>query len=152
VCLRVEFPLFADKLSIDPRLPEYVYALVQAREDDDLQEGSPVRLPATVRPEIEHLASQFADKSAPLDVMLDKHDQDDKQESREVREAYANALLNYLRKTSHVPPIPRDLVHLEAGGAAYGLEPVVADDIEYAAVDRNVDAVRETMDALAALD
>ncbi len=155
VCLRCEFPLFAEDLSIDTRLPSLVRTLA---------DGEEIAVP--VRPEVRALAQQYARGVLPVTELLidEEHDAtpggtppgevpmepeteeteglgDSASESgREpavgaVAGEYAKQLVRYLRKVAFIPGPAADLIYLESAGAMVGLDPEVADDLEQAAVD-----------------
>jgi hypothetical protein len=145
VCLRCEFPLFAEDLSIDARLPTLVQTLA---------DGEQISVP--VRPEVRALAEEYARGLLPVTELLIDEDaplgetpanpepvETEASEGESGREPslgevggeYAKQLVRYLRKVAYIPGPAADLIYLESAGAMVGLEPEVADDLERAAVD-----------------
>ncbi len=72
-------------------------------------------------------------------------------EREAVRKEHAAQLIRYLQKTAHVAGPGRDLIHMESGGAMFGLDSAVADAVEDAAVNGDqrgvVQMVRRLEDA-----
>ncbi len=163
VCLRCEFPLFAEDLTMDTRLPSLVRAIA---------DGEPIDV--TVRPEVvasadayahgllpvaEYLAEDGAStRSTPATTVTTELGADEKDDASEaeatndelddlpidashdsdmtaVATEHAQQLVRYLRKVAHIPGPASDLIYLESAGALVGLAPEVADDLERAAVD-----------------
>jgi hypothetical protein len=154
VCLRCEFPLFAEDLAIDPRLPTFVRALA---------DGEQIVVP--VRPEVRALAQEYARGLLPVtELLIDEAREptasatmtdealaepdaegvevpgSDAESGRElsvgaVAGEYAKQLVRYLRKVAFIPGPAADLIYLESAGAMVDLDPEVADDLERAAVD-----------------
>jgi KAP family P-loop domain len=163
VCLRCEFPLFAEDLSIDARLPSLVQTLA---------DGDEISVP--VRPEVRALAEEYAQGVLPVTELLiedegdsSRPDEDlalDPDEPEEVDGAkdgsgretsigavggeYAKQLVRYLRKVSYILGPAADLIYLESAGAMVGLDPEVADDLERAAVDGDQALVLELVTPL----
>lgn len=142
VCMRVEFPLFAADLHLNPRLPEFVLHLGEG--------GSVEDLPRSLTPLVRRLAVGYGKRELPMDVSMSKPAPvyvypwltpvDDDPQRR-----HGGELLNYLRKTSSYPNPKRDLVHLEAAGTPLGLDPAAADLVEALAVDKDVNALVATL-------
>lgn len=155
VCLRCEFPLFAEDLSIDARLP----ALVRTLADKE-------QITVPVRPEVRALAEEYASGQLPVTELLieEAHestpsatatdgaqaqpDADETEDSGDtdaesgrepsvgpVAGEYAKQLVRYLRKVAFIPGPAADLIYLESAGAMVDLDPEVADDLERSAVD-----------------
>lgn len=66
-------------------------------------------------------------------------------DSKSARQAHAELLLSYLRRTKGVKGPGRDLIYLEGPGAAFGLDSILAQRIEDAAVDGDSKTVSELM-------
>jgi hypothetical protein len=155
VCLRCEFPLFAEDLSVDARLP----ALVRTLADDE-------EITVPVRPEVRALAHEYARGLLPVtELLIDEKEKagpaevpaedaatepseteaevssDEESESGRdpgvgvVAGEYAKQLVRYLRKVAFIPGPAADLIYLESAGTMVGLGREVADDLERAAVD-----------------
>jgi hypothetical protein len=159
VCLQSEFPLFAEDLTIDARLPDLV-RMVADNED----------LPASVRPDVMERATAYAEGRRIVAELLvevepiesrkliaestqvaegdgegledednDELDEDPQRTSRadEVARKHAQQLVAYLRKTRHVAGPAPDLLYLESAGAGHGIDAVLADRLQRAAVDND---------------
>jgi Cdc6-like AAA superfamily ATPase len=177
VCLRVEFPLFARDLNLDDRLTEAVVTVATAfekREDLPNDEGFKA-LPIEIR----RRAISFARGDLPASRLLaegsaqagldrtlldyedpaaaelkDKREENAAEDGREVppapvRHSQALQLVRYLEKSIDVPGPYSDLIHLEAAGATFDLDPQLAQQLERDALDRRRD---EVVAAIAALD
>lgn len=169
-CLRTEFPLFAADLSLDRRLPEIVLRLhrAPALTDDELQSEF-----VGAAPEALMRARKYAREELPVDEVIadrprtapaqTKH-QDERTEGEEeaaastieqeeaegvaVERSHARQLIRYLQKTEAIPGPRRDLVYLESSGAAFGLDPELAEQLEEDAVDARLPQVAEAFSEL----
>ena len=177
VCLRCEFPLFADDLVLDQRLPELVRALADGDE-----------LPPHVNAEVASRAQAYAKGLLAVgDLLVDEAPQhafdgatDETQATppvdgvdpttptgadispeasdaaadivadteQSVQREYALQLVRYLRKVGHIPGPGMDLIYLESSGASVDLEPAIADNLERAAIDGEIGTVVSTVSAL----
>jgi hypothetical protein len=170
VCLRLEFPLFAGDLAMDARLPDLV---LQRYEDqsvprppgvtDDVWERAgqyaagvlPVDTSLARSSDQEEVAAD--DQAAPQETASDEGATDEVSEPdatattmvvNAVHRTQHLHLIRYLSKTRHVPGPRRDLIYLESFGAAYGLEPEFAEQLEDYAVDGREDDVVRMIDDL----
>jgi hypothetical protein len=180
VCLQAEFPLFADDLTVDARLPEFVRMAAEGEQ-----------LPASVRPEVAVLAIAYAEGRRVVAELLVDQPREDEQlrlsrisddvgpeteareqledgdpeseegepaetEPGETSEASAAAGINqtradevawqqaqqlvaYLRKTQLIAGPGPDLLYLESAGAGHGIDAVLADRLQRAAIDNDTD-------------
>lgn len=175
VCLRVEFPLFARDLNLDDRLTEAVVTAATAYEHErnPLDEPELIALPIEIRRRAIAFArgdlpaaSLLAEGSslAELDrTQLDFETRDAEKSMTEsednelappaaaapVRHSQALQLVRYLEKSIDVSGPYSDLIHLEAAGATFDLDPQVAQQLERDAIDHRE---REVFAAIAALD
>ncbi|MFE9766616.1 P-loop NTPase fold protein [Streptomyces sp. NPDC005808] len=146
VCLRVEFPLFARDLLLDPRLCEYVLTL-----DADPRADLPPRLEEPVR----QAARRYANLDADVDQRLsdpDNLDEDEDKEAEvdEVRKHHGQQLVAYLKRTRQVPGPRRDLIFLETSGSVFGLPADVAEALEQQAQNAELDEVVTSVSGLSA--
>lgn len=161
VCLQCEFPLFAEDLTLDARLPE----LVRMSADGD-------ELPSSVRGEVGRRARAFANGERVVAELLVKSDVSTDQPSVDgrapdgdvsadgagaaigdeavatrlsrgdaVAKQHAQQLVSYLRKTRHILGPAPDLLYLESAGADYGVDAIRADRLERAAIDNDTGEV-----------
>lgn len=142
VCLRCEFPLFAADLTLDPDLPERVlaeYRTLQTeessrespRETEDLSEGDRDLDRADARDLLPGRVHSYARAELPVDeILLAVAETPGQDEREEVKTAHAQQLISYLEKTEHVGSLRRDVIYLEAGGAATGVDQALADQLE----------------------
>jgi hypothetical protein len=163
VCLRVEFPLFARDLNLDDRLSAAVLAAATAIENNEAPaDAVPVKdLPIEIRRRAvafargdlaaAHLFAE-SDARAELDQTLLDFDNDkaekaareaaDRPDGEEgarpapVRHSQALQLIRYLEKSVEVKGPYSDLIHLEAAGATFDLDPQIAQQLERDALDR----------------
>ena len=160
VCLQAEFPLFAEDLTIDARLPDLVRMVADGEE-----------LPVSVRPEVADRATAYAEGRrivaellveaeptetaitlpAPADVGPEEADEEDvdsaelgvlggragPSRAQEVARKQAQQLVAYLRKTRYVSGPAPDLLYLESAGAGHGIDAVLADRLQRAALDND---------------
>ncbi len=157
-CLRVEFPLFARELGTHPDL------IGAMRLELGIDE--------TLGPFAEgvmKLARRYRRGDAPTDVLLtdggpEQIDRDEDDESNEHQETDGNVGLSaygrlsrsqarqlelYLRKTARVTIPRQDLIHLEGRGARFGIDAAIADALDEAGSQGDVDDVRDILDRLA---
>jgi KAP family P-loop domain len=141
--LQTEFPVLAADLHTEPRLLEFLL--------DPPDEPSPRvqrlldrhgrRETTDTNEEEEHVGA--AGDEAPDPILADTSDQQEK----ELGEAEARQLIRYLERTADLPGPGRDLLYLEAAGAAVGLDdPELSELVEIEAPEapqRVVQAVRE---------
>lgn len=154
VCLRCEFPLFADELHHDIRLIEALQYLGISTPSDSGASEDGTRtlqvqhgLPLSVA---ERAVSYFHGDRPVAELLATDDDDDDDtvDQTRQVQQAHAQQLIRYLLKTRHVDGPHRDLVHLEGSSVGLALEPTDADDLERAAVDDDFRAVEQLIEAL----
>lgn len=154
ICLQAEFPLFAEDLTLDARLPEFVRMVADDEE-----------LPPNVRPEVAQRATAYARGQRIVAELLvedepeaaaapapqqpaagDDNDRDEasreapeEAESRatDVARQHAQQLVAYLRKTRHIAGPGPDLVYLESAGAGHGIDAVLAERLQRAALDND---------------
>jgi len=150
VCLRTEFPLFAEDLDRFPELPRAILAQVRAEIDHDLSHEAP---------ETWTRASLFREGKLPIAPLLFRpsavhsadSEQGDEQErarvEKSVNDQHLANLLGYLGRVEPLPNITRDLVYLHsAAGSGTNLEPLMADRVEEAARDGSSERVRELLE------
>lgn len=148
VCLRIEFPLFAKKLVLDARLPEYVLRLFVGEPEEKVWEDHP-HATAQVR----QLARDYAGLKLPVATLLstaddeqddidDEKDEEDEQTGgttddtdertgdQDVGRQHGRQLLDYLSRTRSVNGPSRDLLFMQSEGAAVGLDGQLAERIE----------------------
>lgn len=169
VCLRTEFPLFARDLESSDVLPE---AVLRARQilvnrqdpwDDEVLKTHPQDLverallyAAGKLPVAELLGERF---SVPLADATEPEDPDNGQSQGEGRDevektmstvqvAHALQLVAYLEKTADIPGPRDDLIHLDAAGAVWGLDPRLAQQLEDDALGNRPDEVVHTIQSL----
>ncbi len=142
VCLRQEFPEFAEDLILDSRLPSLI---VSSYKDED------VILPRDINLNVKAKVRYYL---AANDVDLDEIGEDlDRQEvendntkiNKELGGLKHEHLIKYLLKTSHIDDVGRDLIYLESTGTSFNLDPVFAESIERDAIDRSVKTIVESM-------
>lgn len=165
-CLRVEFPLLAAELQQHPSL------IAALRTELGLPGGSrgthsddATRLAkqflAGLRPTdqalaVDRAASHLNESGGPADEPIDSdadnesaHEAPDAAvESPTATDPEARHLELYLRKTARVPMPRQDLIHLEGSGARLGLDAHLADELENAGSQGDIDAVRDVLDRL----
>jgi hypothetical protein len=122
-CLRLEFPLFAQHLVVDARLPEYVLRLHEDSAPhvwDDYPH---------VPDEVKKIAEDFAELRTPVATLIsdeiDRADEggentEDDEPIVSVEHKHGRQLLDYLTRTRTVRGPGRDLVHLRALAAWSG--------------------------------
>lgn len=150
VCLQTEFPLFARDLVVDPKLPEYVLAIVDA-------EGKPEmaweKFP-NVSIDVKKIAESYALRSAPVDVLLvddgaaPTESDEQPSEKKEVEKRQGEQLIDYLSRTRIVRNPGRDLIHLQSTGSLFGLEVGTADSIEKDAQNGAIGQIRSVFSDL----
>ncbi|MGW2046302.1 KAP family P-loop NTPase fold protein [Streptomyces sp. NPDC001858] len=143
-CLRVEFPLFARDLLLDPRLCEYVLALDANPEAE---------LGTRVRPEVREAAGRYANLEAAVDQHLSEPEDPDEDEGEEekaadVRKSHGQQLVAYLKRTRKVPGPGRDLIFMETSGSVFGLPASLAEALEQQAQNAELDAVVASVNEL----
>lgn len=158
VCLRVEFPLFARDLEVEPDLPNLV---VQLMQDEN------VNFSDNVSERAQQLAYSYALAGAPPATVLSSGDDDavtdgEKSESErgEAEEgntgaieatstirAHNKQLLNYLRRTRQVRGPSRNLIFMQSSGVVFGLDGELARSIEQAAEDEDFDTLERRFTA-----
>ncbi len=136
VCLRHEFPLFAEELIVDARMPDYVLQVAQELREGASDKEAAAQRPPQVRIDVWERAVEYATETSDVDVMLPDVSDDEEAEGpiADARRRHGSLLIAYLQGNERVPGPARDLVHLESGGAAYGLSPAFADQLEEEAV------------------
>jgi len=163
VCLQCEFPLFAEDLTLDARLPELVRMAADGEE-----------LPSSATPVVQARAGAYArgermvaellvfpgghsasEASPATTVGAEEGDSDHPDDVESLHEGeepefaaperadavarqHAEQLVNYLRKTKFVAGPGRDLIYLESAGVGQGIDAVSADRLELAATDNNL--------------
>lgn len=146
-CLRVEFPLFARELRQHPRLIEAARASLHDPED------RPNRIPDDTWV----VAREFIEGKRAVDVLLtaeapleDSPPDEDPAENAtsSLRAAQSHQLQAYLRKTGYVPCPERDLIHLESGGALFGIDAADAAALEDSASQADTRMVNAILDRL----
>lgn len=166
VCLQSEFPLFADALTVDARMPQVVLAVA---------DGEPV--PPGTPDEVEKRATAFVEGRTSVTELLvgssarkseggtpsaasvgdeeekpaEEEESDDSVESERddaVVRAQAHQLVRYLRKTAHFPGPGGDLLYLKSAGGDTDLDPAVGDRLARAAIDNEIDGVLKEVAAL----
>jgi hypothetical protein len=135
--LRTEFPLLADELFKEPRLPRYLLDENQATGEQ-------------AQALVKRFSFKELDKPAPrseeeIDTYIDgARDPADggKTETKTTRAAKAMSrrhreqLKRYLQRTTHVPDLRRDLLYLEAAGESFEFsDPALGERIEDEAAD-----------------
>lgn len=150
VCLRIEFPLFAKKLVLDARLPEYVLRLSVGEPEGGVWAAQPH---ATAQ--VKQLARDYAGLKLPVATLLStadseqaepteedagededektgdpQGDRDERTSDRDVGRQHGRQLLDYLSRTRSVQGPRRDLLFMQSEGAAVGLDGQLAERIE----------------------
>ena len=161
-CLRVEFPLLAAELRHHPDLIPALRAQVGLRDHE-----------RDFSHDVEELASRFLEGSERTDLLLSKDPQvadetsgtqplsedevdtaqpsdDDLREAPQphIARGQGRQLELYLRKTARVPSPRQDLVHLEGRGARFGLDAFLADELDDAGSQGDIEGVRSILDRL----
>lgn len=150
VCLRTEFPLFAEDLDRFPELPRAILAQDRGELDHDLSREAP---------ETWTRAASFREGKLPLVPLLfrpgavssgDGAQADEHELARvekNVNDQHLANLLGYLGRVEPLPPITRDLVYLHsAAGSGTKLEPLMADRVEEAARDGSAERVKALLE------
>lgn len=145
VCLRTEFPLFAEDLDRYPQLPKAVLAQERGEEDGLGQEA----------PETWMRATEFREGKRPLVPLLfrpsavtsiDGQGADMREAEETVKDRHLDNLLGYLRRVEPLPQVTRDLVYLHsAAPSGINLEPLTADRVEEAARDGSAEQINELL-------
>ncbi len=145
VCLRTEFPLFAEELDRFPQLPKAMLAQDRGGEDGTKQEA----------PETWERATEFRKGTLPLVPLLfrpsavsnvDGEGADVQAVEKTVKDQHLANLLGYLRRVESLPEVTRDLVYLHsAAGSGTKLEPLTADRVEEAARDGSAEPIGELL-------
>lgn len=145
VCLQCEFPLFADDLRVDARLPE----LVRQAADGE-------QLPETVRGDVANLVHRYADQGQLVARLLASDDDEDSKSDHasvgSVGRKHAQQLINYLRKTREVAGPGPDLLFLESAGADHGVDAIRAEQLHRAAIDNDLNQVLSLVTDVSAAD
>lgn len=143
VCLRVEFPLFARHLEVEPNLPTLVLELMR---------DCRAELPAATSESSVELAKSYAlENAAPSNVLVDDSsnaDDHDDDRATQIGEAHNKQLLNYLSRTRQVRGPSRDLIYLQSTGTVFGLDGELALAVERAAEDVDITSLRQRVDGL----
>lgn len=154
VCLRTEFPLFAEELDKFPKLPSALLAQKRGDDPDGLQESSPLTwerareflegnlpiAPLLIRP---NLAASPTSPEGAEEAGTFKAS-----ETRISEQQLAN-LLGYLERVEKLPAITADLVFLHsAAGSGTKLEPQIADQLADAARDGSAGQAAEVLSEL----
>jgi hypothetical protein len=177
VCLRCEFPLFAEDLTLDERLPDLVRAIADGEEPPGYSPREVItratnyarnRLPVAEYlvdeesrlPEYtardgrrsEEATNDDRDETPAEDegtgASLDPVDETVPSEATTMAITHGQQLVRYLRKVAYIPGPSVDLIYLESAGVLVGLPPSVADTLRRAAVDRDVNLVRQSVESL----
>ncbi|HVV89528.1 MAG TPA: P-loop NTPase fold protein [Solirubrobacterales bacterium] len=145
VCLRTEFPLFAEELERFPQLPKAMLAQDRKAEDGLAAEA----------PDTWNRATAFLKGELPLVPLLfrpsavnsvDGEDADVGEVEKTVKDQHLANLLGYLRRVESLPEITSDLVYLHsAAGSGTKLEPLTADRVEEAARDGSAERIGELL-------
>lgn len=142
ICLRIEFPLFARDLIIDPELSEYVRELAEPNAVvDSIWEKYPYVDEATCR-----VAEEYARGVRPVERLLAPDEEATTTE--EVHSPQGQQLIDYLRRTRSVKGPTKSLIHLQNTGSLYGLPASVAEQLERDAQNASFGAVIKTFDGL----
>jgi hypothetical protein len=176
VCLRMEFPLFAADLALDPKLPELVLAAERGESmppeatesvwhrarlysagrlplDTMLVDGPNARPDDLQRreAEIEHADGSLEDGDAePIAAGSEQNGIQDLQPSSNavVRQQFGQQLVDYLKRTEYVGPLSPSLIFLESGGYAFGLDLALADQLQTDALNGRSVQVAEALQRL----
>lgn len=147
VCLQMEFPVFANELPDEPRLPELVMRLVR---------GDEAPLPG-VTEEVMERANAYAQHRVSLDAVIAKlpddaertsDEQDAETPRQKVNSAQGQLLLRYLQRTEHISGPRADLIFYQDLGYAFGLPGALAERLEEAATGNRIDEVKRELDSL----
>ena len=147
VCLRTEFPLFAEELDRYPQLPKAILAQDREEQDDGLVHQAP---------ETWERATEFREGKLPLVPLLfrpsavasvDSGGADVQEVEKTVKDKHLDNLLGYLRRVESLPQVTRDLVYLHsAAPSGINLEPLTADRVEEAARDGSAERIKELLE------
>ncbi|MDX2399508.1 P-loop NTPase fold protein [Microbacterium algeriense] len=141
VCLRVEFPLFARDLVMDPALSDYVRELAEPNATPaSIWEEYPYVGDATRR-----VAEEYASATRPVDRLLVEEED---LSSSQVQAVQGQQLLDYLRRTRSVAGPTKALIHLQNTGSVFGLPSTVAEQLERDAQNASLAAVSRTFEGL----
>lgn len=148
VCFQVEFPLFARRLVMDARLPEYVLRL-----RNDGSDAVWMDFPHTSH-DVRQVAEDFAGLRLPVATLLSEQESDQRDEGeredsgtrdRPVEQQHGRQLLEYLSRTRTVLGPGRDLLHLQSTGSVVGLDAQLAERIERSAADGDIRSILPTL-------
>ncbi len=175
VCLRVEFPLFARDLNLDDRLTAAVLTAATAyeRKQDPLKSEELQALPVEIRrraisfargdlpaasllaegpaqAELDRTLLDFDDAAAEQSMVKSEGGPEEGEPgpAAPVRHSQGLQLVRYLEKSIDVSGPYSDLIHLEAAGATFGLDPQLAQQLERDALDRRQAAIVAAISAL----
>ena len=150
VCLRTEFPLFAEDLDRYPELPRAILAQARGESDHDLSRKAP---------ETWLRAQSFREGKLPIVPLLfrpsavrsaDGAEGDERERARvekSVNDQHLANLLGYLGRVDPLPQITQDLVYLHsAAGSGTNLEPLMADRVEEVARDGSAERVKDLLE------
>lgn len=141
VCLRVEFPLFARDLVMDPALSDYVRELAEPSATSvSIWERYPYVGDVTRR-----VAEEYASATRPVDRLLVE---DEDLSTKQVQAAQGQQLIDYLRRTRSVTGPTKALIHLQNTGSVFGLPATVAEQLERDAQNASLGAVSKTFEGL----
>jgi KAP family P-loop domain len=150
VCLRTEFPLFAEDLDRFPELPQAILAQDRKEMDHDISQEAP---------ETWTRATLFHQGKLPIVPLLfrpgavrsaDGEEADGQERTRvekSINDQHLANLLGYLGRVDPLPPVTRDLIYLHsAAGSGTKLEPLMADRVEEAARDGAAERVKTLLE------
>lgn len=155
VCLRCEFPIFAEELNRDVALVTALQEVGEFTEANEWDKDNPAELAERVA-EASELPHALLERAVPYFVgesqvaeLLTDDDEDTDEEEQKTKQAHAEQLVRYLLRTRHVQGPLDDLVHLEGSGVGLSLSTAEATELERAAVDgdfRAAESIIETLD------
>lgn len=138
VGLQVEFPLFAEDLSLHRDLPDLVLKCAEAEEPETLPEMRSI-LPTTRKRVLGFARGELA-----TDAALGGNGPSDE----EMKFAQGADLIDYLRQTSRVEGPKIDIIHLERLGRTIGMDEALAVELTELALKNSAALVKEILEGL----
>jgi hypothetical protein len=154
VCLQMEFPVFANELPDEPRLPQLVLELFLHPEQSSRPPG--------VTEEIWQRALSYANREVVLDALIAESPKgadeaevgvggdavDDRSEGQQVSRVQGQLLMRYLQRTELIDGPKADLIFFEDLGHAFGLPGTLAERLQQAGIGNRPDEVARILQTL----